>query len=152
MKYLAVGLVAIFGSVLSHGAVACDAKTGERQQHVHLSWNGKSVADWVVGSEAPKSVELPNGVKLGVSVTDAPSSKYEGRKSDPTASPHTPELVKLQLYDMSQNPPLELSHTWAGANSIQGFGAAGGADRVIEFGTPGIEMILLKPVCIASVE
>jgi hypothetical protein len=59
-----------------------------------------------------------------------------------------PELVRIVLFDLASTPARELTAGWSGANSIQGFGAKGGADRVPELGDPGIRLVLLKPVCV----
>jgi len=45
-----------------------------------------------------------------------------------------------------------MTHTWGGANSRQGYGPKGGADRVDEVGNPGILFMLSKPGCADSGE
>jgi hypothetical protein len=124
---------------------ACNVETGAREQRVFLEWDGRRVDDWLVGDAAPHRVELPNGFVLGIAIEDAPAERY-ARGGD--AGAFVPELVRIALYDLSRTPARELSTSWGGANSIQGFGAQGGADRVPELGDPGIRLVLLKPVCV----
>lgn len=134
----------VVGALFAPAAMACNTETGEREQRVHLEWDGKSVSAWSVDPGEVRRVELPNGFQLGVSVGPAAPGAYDGMR---TAFRHVPELVKITLFDAGTQPPRRLTTTWGGANSIQGYGASGGADRVQELGDPGITMILLKPVC-----
>ena len=136
------GLAMSLGAV---GASACSVSTGEREQRVFAEWNGRSISDWAVVSDAVHKIDLPNAFQLGVSVE--PATSYEEARS---AFRHVPELVKITLFDMSTEPPRRLTTTWGGANSIQGYGASGGADRVVELGDPGITLIFQKPVCATS--
>lgn len=128
----------------SSPAFACDPVTGEREQRVFLEWNGARVDDWTVADAGPRRVELPNGFVLGVAIEPADEAKYVRLAEQQR---RVPELVKITLSDLGTTPARELTHTWGGANSIQGYGALGGADRVVELGDPGIRLVLLNPVC-----
>lgn len=123
---------------------ACDLDTGERQQRVYLSWNNERLQHWIVEDGSIHSVELPNGFEVGIRIEDAMGEMLERHKD----LAYLYETVRITLYDMSETPPRKLTHTYGGANSIQGYGGNGGADRVGELGTPGIRMNLLKPVCV----
>lgn len=131
-------------ALFAPGALACNPTTGEREQRVHLEWDGRSVSSWAVDSGEVRQVELPNAFQLGVSVEPATADAYGDLRS---GFRHVPELVKITLFDVGTRPPRRLTTTWGGANSIQGYGASGGADRVVELGDPGITLILQKPVC-----
>ena len=132
----------------SNLASACDAQTGERGQHVDLRWNHQPVGNWIAASSEIKRIDLPNGFALGVKIEPATAEKYAQLKAH---SKHQAELVHISLYDMAGAEPTLLTHTWGGSNSLQGYGAKGGADRVEPLGTPGILLTLLKPVCADAV-
>ena len=123
---------------------ACDIFTGERSQLITLSANGNNIDNWQVDTNAIKNIALPNGFALGVKIEPATKAKYTELAK---AWPHMPEMVKITLYDMTANTPRQLTYTWGGANSIQGYGALGGADRVNVLGSPGIKLILHKASC-----
>lgn len=125
-------------------ANACDWKTGERKQHVFLSWNGEPLHDWVAPMGSVQQVTLPHGFELGVELDEPPRQKYVELAE---RIQHVPEMVQINLYDLASGEPESLSETYAGTNSIQGFGARGGANRVEQLGDPGIRLTLLKPVC-----
>lgn len=140
----ALGLLA---ALVSLPALGCDPVSGERRQSVSLTWNGHTIDTWEVTSSGMQRIDLPNGVALGVRIDDAPLEAYadtwrQGR--------HAPELVRIALHDLSVTPAAEITTTFGGANSVQDFGADGGADRIESLGSPGIRMTLLKPVCAAS--
>ncbi len=144
-RILAIVLITILiASSASMGAVACDRETGLRKQRVFLTWDGASVKDWTVTSDAIEAVDLPNGFHLGVKIEPATQDKYA---KEANSKPYVPELVKITLVNLGDPKQPILTHTWGGANSIQGYAASGGADRVEALGTPGVELTLLKPVC-----
>ena len=134
----------ILGLVFASSAWACDPQTGERVQNVVADWNGDHLARWTTDSAEPEVLDLPNGLKVGIRIEEATPEKYAELKS---SMAHVTELVSIVLYDMESTPPRELSQTWGGANSIQGFGSQGGANRVEALGDPGLELHLMKPVC-----
>jgi len=136
-----LGLSAV---LVAQSAAACDNKSGNREQMVVLSANGKDVVSWTVKSDEIKSVTLPNGFKLGVKIEPADQEHYAKQAK---ISKFVDESVKITLFNVSGNSPKELTYTWGGTNSIQGYGAKGGANRVVELGNPGIVLTLLKPVC-----
>lgn len=136
---------AIAASLLfaSASTVACD-ESGNRIQRVYAASGGVHLKDWIVRSSEAEEVEMPNGFKVGVSIEPAAASKYAsvGRE-------FAPELVRISLLDLTPGEaPRELTYTWGGANSIQGYGARGGADRVVQLGDPGITLTLINAVCV----
>ena len=148
MHHKVISSAACLVSMLAVGqSFACDHTTGKRQQAVYLQWNNQNVTDWVVESDNIKSIALPNGFKLGVKI-DSNVPKMPASSSE--IFKFVPELVHITLFDMSGASPKRLTETSGGANSIQGYGAQGGADRVAQLGSPGIRLTLLKPVCAAS--
>jgi hypothetical protein len=134
-------------------AVPCIAAgcsdSATREQQVFLSWNGRYIEDWEARAEEVHEVTLPNKFKLGLKIEPAPRTEYEKVLAHQAASP---ELVMITLLDMTAARPKELTHTYGGANSLQGYGAKGGADRVEALGSPGIELFLSKPVCVTRSE
>lgn len=147
MKRLVIGALLLSITGLPNLALACDPQTGERDQRVALDWNGQSVAAWTVEYGAIKTVTLPNGVAFGVRLDPPEQEKLQSLASH---WDHVPEMVKISLFDLGAPEPVELTYTYAGTNSIQGYGADGGADNVALLGDRGITMTLLKPVCLAS--
>ena len=123
---------------------ACDRHTGDRAQAVFLSWNGQRLENWEANMGTVHRVELPNGFQLGVKLDHPPTSRYLQLSN---RLEHIPELVQIELFDYSGHEPSSLSLTYGGTNSIQGFGASGGANRVSSLGDPGVELTLLMPVC-----
>lgn len=146
MRHLLHGLLAT-ATLLALPVHACDPDTGERSQRVVLDWNGSEVKTWKISPGAIEPVELPNGFKLGVRIDPATDAFYSKQR---TKWRHPPEMVRIELFDLSTQQPRSLTHTWGGANSQQGYGAGGGADRVDELGDPGILMTLLNPLCAPS--
>lgn len=145
MKTASIACVVLVAAVWAHVAAACDPETGMRTQSVNLSWNGANLKRWDVSSPEIERVELGNGFQLGVRIEPATAEKYaEWRRK------HVPELVKISLFDLSGSEPALLTYTWGGANSLQGYGSRGGADRVEALGDPGILLTLMKPVCVAA--
>ncbi|NEZ04984.1 hypothetical protein G4Y73_12570 [Wenzhouxiangella sp. XN201] len=136
----------LFTTVLATAsAAACDLNTGERSQHVFLSWNGQTLQNWIAPAGDIHQVALPNGFHLGVELDEPPPDKYIELAEQ---FQHVPEIVEINLFELSEDEPELLSRTYGGTNSIQGFGARGGANRVEQLGDPGIKLTLLKPVCI----
>lgn len=125
-------------------ASACDRETGARQQMVMLSWNQQLLKQWPAAADHLEAVDLPNGFHLGVRVESADREKYETLF---LTAHHVPELAKITLYDLSAKVPRVLTTTWGGTNSVQTYGAQGGSDQVDALGNPGVELILLRPVC-----
>jgi hypothetical protein len=145
MKHAGILSFILVAAAWAPSASACDPDSGERTQSAHLSWNGTYVKHWDVSSPEIEKVALENGFKLGIRIEPASAETYAEWKLK-----HVPELVKISLYDLSGSEPELLTYTWGGANSRQGYGASGGADRVEVLGDPGILLTLLKPVCVSS--
>lgn len=122
---------------------ACNA------QSVIVSSGKVEVAHYEVVPSEIHRLTLPNGFNLGLKIEPASPEKMQeiATKSEGRAST---EWVKISLYDLRNKQPKELTHTWGGANSYQGYGPAGGADRVTEFGESGVELKLSKPKCTNS--
>lgn len=144
MRNILFAMVVVATSAIPTTSQACNWDSGTREQHVYLSWDSQTVTDWVVASDSIKAVTLPNGFALGVKIEEPEQEKY-AELSDKLR--YVPEMVKISLFDLSANEPRLLTYTYGGANSLQGYGARGGADRVDELGTPGVLLTLLKPVC-----
>ena len=131
--------------VTPHTALAC-GETGERTQRVYAASGGVDLKAWVVSSSKIETVEMPNGFKLGVSIEPADAAKYNSMQSG-----YAPELVQITLFDVAADGnPRKLASTWGGANSVQGYGAQGGADRIAQLGNEGVTLTLLRPVCVPA--
>lgn len=144
MRPLALLLCCLSTAIAAPLATACDRETGERPQSVQLSWNGQSLKQWTAAEAHVEAIDLPNGFHLGVRVEPADREKYEILF---LTAHHVPELVKITLLDLGAKEPRVLSTSWGGSNSVQTYGAGGGSDQVDALGDPGIELILLRPVC-----
>jgi hypothetical protein len=127
-------------------AFACDIETGRRVQKAAVYSGGAQVANWTAEPGTTKVVVLPNGVRLGVEIEAASEDWYADHWKKKSFK-FMPEFVEVKLTDHRATPPVHLTRTWAGANSIQSYGAEGGADRVEELGSPGIDLVLHRPVC-----
>lgn len=125
-------------------ALACDPETGARRQMAFLEAGASFVDYWQVADGEMKSIALPSGEKVGVVITPAALEKYS---SDWRKGRFTPELVKIEIYDLSGPVPTQEEMSWGGANSVQGFGRNSSKDKVGIFGHGGFTLNLLKPVC-----
>jgi hypothetical protein len=125
----------------------CDQSTGLSQQMVILSVGDQYLAHWSVVAGETRPVVLPNGFRLGIKIGPASREEYAewARGLDVQ---YLPEMVEITLFDLTTAVPRELTHTWGGANSLQGYGPGGGADRVDAVGSPGIMLFLHKPNCV----
>ncbi len=139
--YILTFLIIVFAAA---SAAACDWKTGERKQHVFLSWNGEGLEDWEAPMGHIQQVTLPNGFELGIELDELPHQKHMQLAEK---LQHVPEVVQINLFDLAAGESELLSETFGETNSIQGFGARGEANTVEKLGDPGINLTLLKPVC-----
>lgn len=136
-RYLARAAFVLATMLLASAASACDTKTGQRQQHVYADWNYRPIDSWVANSSETRKLKLPNGFNVGVRIE--PQTQKDGSALT--------ESVKISLFNLDASDAAPLTSTFGGANSIQGYGAQGGADRVVELGDPGLRLLLLKPAC-----
>lgn len=139
-------LLAVASSALStiSSARACNPETGERRQIVFLEAAGEVVEYWEVTSGEMKVVVLPSGERVGVTVAPADSEKYV---SAWRSGRFTPELVKLEIYEIAGRETVMREMSWAGANSVQTFGRNSPSEKPGIFGHGGFTLNLLKPVC-----
>ncbi len=139
--------VLIFSMICSPAhLLACD-DNGLRQQYVYASSGTQQLESWAVSAGKIKTLVMPNDYSVGIKIENATPDYYTEQFE---TGKHVPEMVKITIYDMSSKSPRELTYTWGGANSIQGYSEKGGADRVLELGSDGITLQLMKPVCVKT--
>lgn len=153
--FIRAAATATFGSLIpivgnatgSAGGFGCDQNSGAPQQTVVLSVGDRYLAHWTVVAGETRPVVLPNGFHLGVKIEPASPETYAdmARRMD---ARYVPEMVEITLFDLTTSIPRELTHTWGGANSLQGYGPHGGADRVDAVGSPGVTLFLNKANCV----
>lgn len=144
VKCIAI-LAAVLLSFGTHAAASC-AQDGQRTQSVAVSVEGRQLERWEVVMGDIHHVRLPRGFDLGIRIDPTTPEKYRETFAK-TQWRGVDELVKITLLDMSSTPPGELSVTWGGANSKQGFGPRGGANGVPTL-IDQIELWLHNPVCV----
>jgi hypothetical protein len=130
------------------GAYANCILDGARTQSVALFVEGREIDRWDIASSEVHRVRLPQGFELGLQIEPATPERYRELLAK-TKWRSIDELVKVTLLDMSTVPPYELSTTWGGANSKQGFGPRGGANGVPKL-IDQVELWLHNPVCVAA--
>lgn len=141
-RTMAVFVLLVTGSA----AYANCIRDGARTQSVALVVDGRQIDRWDIQSSGIHRVRLPHGFDLGLQIEPATAEKYRELLAK-TGWRAVDELVKITLLDMAREPPAELSTTWGGANSQQGFGPRGGANGVPRL-TDQIELQLRHPVCV----
>jgi hypothetical protein len=114
---------------------------------VILSVGDRYLTHWSVVDGETRPVVLPNGFRLGIRIEPASQQEY-ARWARGENAHYLPEMVAITLFDLTTPVPRELTHTWGGANSLQGYGPQGGADRVDAVGSPGITLLLNKANCV----
>lgn len=92
-------------------ALACNPDTGERRQMVFLEAGSDVVEYWEVVPGQLKPVKLPSGASIGVALTPAAMEKYA---ADWNKGKFAPELVQIQIFDLSGPVPVEESMSWTG--------------------------------------
>lgn len=136
-------------ALLAMGAAQANcSRDGVASQAVSLTVEDRQVDRWEVTSSEIHRVRLPQGFELGLRIEPATPAKYR-ELLEKTRMRAIDELVKITLFDMSTQPPQELSTTWGGANSRQGFGPRGGANGVPKM----VDQVLLwfhKPACVTA--
>lgn len=145
IRYLVCAVV--FCSVATSSSASCMAD-GKSKQSVSIKVEGEKKVQWEIVNPDIRQLVLPKGFKLGVKIEPATAEKYRELMKQ-TSSQGFDELVKIDLYDMSEKSPKLLSTTWGGANSEQGFGPRGGANRVSAMGQQ-ITMFFHKPACVTA--
>ena len=141
-----VAIVAALLLSISNFAAAACAKDGQRTQSVALSVEGRQLERWEVSTGEVHRIRLPRGFELGIRIDPTTPEKYRETFAK-TQWRGIDELVKITLLDMRSAPPRELSVTWGGANSKQGFGPRGGANGVPDL-IDQIELWFHYPVCV----
>jgi hypothetical protein len=131
-------------ALLLAGAVSAQETKPTDIQAVVVSIGSAKLASWQGANEDIHVFQLPNGFKLGVSVSQAPRRAIEKFKSD-TGSDR--DLLQLTLYDASQANLKRLTTTFGAACSIHLYGPHGGADRVTPVGEPGVTVQLQRGDC-----
>lgn len=150
MKCL-IGIVLIAGlMVLGSAANARCSEDGQRSQLVHAMWGARQLDFWTVNPDEIHRVLMPNGFDVGIKIDNETREAYA--RVLPKHFAASDELVRISLYDMTGTEPRQLTFTYGGANSLQGYSDKGGADRVVELGHPGLTLFLRKPVCVISAE
>jgi hypothetical protein len=148
---LVLPLLGVF-ALMAQGTIYADCFTdGTRAQMVWLSSGNKTIDRWEVTDAEIHRTPLANGFELGLKIEPATPEKYRELLAR-THAPAVPEFVKISVFDMSGTAPKLLTTTWGGANSKQGYGPRGGANRVEAIGEPGIELWLHKAVCLSADE
>lgn len=120
---------------------------GARTQYVALYVEGKKIEAWQPVAGQVHRVKLPQGFELGLLIDPATEEKYRELFNRHPTMRGIEELVKIVLLDMSASPPAELSLTWGGVNSRQGFGPRGGANGVPQL-VDQISLDFHKPLCV----
>ncbi len=141
-------LVVLATLLTMSGAYANCILDGSRTQSVALFVEGRQIDRWDIASSETHRVRLPQGFELGLQIEPATAEKYREILAK-TKWRSVAELVKITLLDMSTVPPQELSTTWGGANSKQGFGPRGGANGVPKL-IDQIELWIQNPVCVGT--
>ncbi|WP_428719312.1 hypothetical protein [Undibacterium curvum] len=109
-----------------------------QQQRAFVQSAGKDVDNWDVKPGEMHKITLPKGTQLGLLIAPATADKYRELLKK-TGEKEFPELVEISIFDLSRATPTLLSHTWGGANSLQGYGSLGGA---------AIDVMFIKPNCV----
>jgi hypothetical protein len=139
--FMKSSLFAICFALASTLSQACDS-----QQQIRLTAGNTFIDQWTGTSDQVRAITLPNNFKLGVKIEETSREKYEDFLRR-TKRDSVPELVRISLYDMTEGTPRLITKTWGGANSKQGYGSGGGADRVDEVGDPGIVFEFSRANC-----
>lgn len=143
MRKMIIGAAFLIAS-LDVGA-SCSAD-GTRTQTVTISVEGRTLERWEPNAGEIHRVTLPAGFELGIQIDPADDEKYRELLARHNLR-GIDELVKIVLFDMVPSPPVELSTTWGGVNSKQGFGPRGGANGVPQMRDQA-ELYFHKPVCV----
>jgi hypothetical protein len=143
IRYVASAIVSC--CIISTSWASCMAD-GKTSQGIWLSVDGKLLERWEMVESEIHRVHLPKGFELGVRIEPATQEKYREMFAQHSMR-GMDELVKIDLYDLSEGSPKLISTTWGGANSKQGFGPRGGANGVPVM-IDQVEFWFHKAVCI----
>ncbi len=116
----------------SANAFECQSD-GRAEQLVYARSGIEVVEYWAVEGPEIHSVQLPNGVTAWVLVETPTQEMYRERFPDKS---QVVELVKITVFDMSNEEPKEIAVSWGGANSWQGF-------KLKPFGAGGLNLIVV---------
>ncbi|WP_394780086.1 hypothetical protein [Undibacterium sp.] len=118
------------------------------QQSVWLSSGWVDIENWINNPAEIHRTKLVNGFELGLQIEPAPAEKYRELFKQMKETEFD-ELVKITVYDMGGQEPKMIGRTWGGANSKQGYGPRGAAQKIPEIGL-GISLWLHKAACIRA--
>ena len=121
--------------------------TSESEQWVLVRDGVIGHAFWKADPKEIHTLELTNGFKAGIQISPVADEFYREYLAKDLS---TPEMVKIEVFDMSRDAPVRLTQTYGASNSLQGYSAKGGADRVEEFGPEGLRLLLLKAHCVTK--
>ena len=133
----------------SLGVFGCDPSTGKPIQSVVVLSGRRVLGQWTGASTDIRTFLLPNGFQLGLKIEPAPANEY-ARFAEGVHAKYVPELVRIALFDMKAAVPRQITETFGGVTSMQGYSPHGGADRVVEVGEPGITLMLSKQECVVA--
>jgi hypothetical protein len=150
MKTISIRLIGCAYFVLATGvASASCVSTGTPTQSVWLSSGSNEIGHWDVNPTEIHRARLANGFNIDLKIEPATTETYNSLQKKLNAKALN-EMVKIAVYDMGGAEPKLLTTTWGGANSKQGYGPDGGANRVDAIGAPGIELLLHKAACVKA--
>ena len=116
-------------------------------QSIEVKVGDKQIAAWKGLSDEMHSMVMANGFKLGLKVEAASRESYD-QWLKRSKSQTMPEMLRISVYDLSNDKPRLITYTYGGANGRQGYTPKGGAARVDEVGEPGITLHLHKQICL----
>lgn len=139
-------LLALFFAMFASSTLATPCSdTSESEQWVIVVDGVEGHAAWKVDPNEIHPLVLSNGFQAGLQISPVPDEVYRKYLEKNVA---TPEIVRIDVYDLRGDTPIVLTHTFGGSNSLQGYSSHGGADTVEEFGSEGLRFLLHKAHCV----
>ena len=133
--------ISIFLALVTFGfsASAFECLSDGRAEQLVTARSGLEILEiWAVDGSEIHSLKLPNGFDAGVLVEPLTQEMYRERFPEKS---QVIEMVKITVFDVSNESPEEVVVGWGGANSWQGF-------KLKPFGPGGLNLMLTKPVCV----